>query len=85
MNDDTSFFEKYYADDYTGIHSDGKLTTKAQEIENFKSGARKYESIDVREIKIRAYGDTAVVVLLISLKGTYGGKSFSADSRVTRV
>ena len=80
---DTSFMERYFADDYTAVHSDGKLTTKAQEIENCKSGALKHESMDVRERKIRVYGDTAVVIRLVSSKGTYGGKSFSADSRVT--
>ena len=82
---DTGFMEKYFADDYTAIHGDGKLTTKAQEIESYKSGALKYESIDVRERKIRAYVDTAVVIWLVSSKGTYGGKSFSADFRVTDV
>jgi len=82
---DTGFMEKYFADDYTAIHGDSRLYTKAQEIENYKSGALKYESIDVRERKIRAYGDTAVVIWLVSSKGTYGGKSFSGDFRVTDV
>jgi len=80
---DTGFMEKYFADDYTAIHGDGKLTTKAQEIGSYKSGALKQESTDVRERKIRAYGDTAVVIVLASAKGTYGEKSFSADFRVT--
>ena len=85
LKSDTGFMEKYFADDYTAIHGDGKLTTKAQEIENYKSGALRYESIDVRERKIRTYVDTAVVIWLVSSKGTYGGKSFSADFRVTDV
>ena len=37
LKSDTDFFEKYYADDYIAIHGNGALTTKAQEIENFKS------------------------------------------------
>jgi len=80
---DTGFMEKYFADDYTAIHGEGRLYTKAQEIENYKSGALKYESIDLRERKIHAYGDAAVDIVLASAKGTYGGKSFSADFRVT--
>jgi len=82
---DTSFFEKYYADVCTIIHGDGKLSTKAQEIENFKSGALKYDSIDVRKLKIHAYGDTAVVTSLVSEKGTINGKPFGGDVRATRV
>jgi ketosteroid isomerase-like protein len=82
---DTGFMEKYFADGYTAIHGDGRLYTKAQEIENYKSGALKYESIDLRERKIRAYGDMAVDIVLASAKGTYGGKSFNADFRATHI
>jgi hypothetical protein len=82
---DTSSYEKLLAEDYTGIYSNGRLVTKAQDVEDLKSGALKYESIDLREIKIRAYGYTAVAVSLVSTKSTRGGKSISADYRVTRV
>ena len=82
---DTNSYGKLLADDYTGIYSNGRLVTKAQDTEDLKSGALKYESIDLREIKIRAYGDTAVAVSLVSTKGTYNGKSINADYRVTRV
>jgi hypothetical protein len=82
---DTDSYGKLLADDYTGIYPSGTLVTKAQDIEDLKSGALKYESIDLREIKIRAYGYTAVAVSLVSVKSTRGGKSISADYRVTRV
>jgi ketosteroid isomerase-like protein len=82
---DTSLLEKFLAEDYTAIHSDGKLSTKAQEIENFKSGALKYESIDVHERKIRAYGDTAIVNSQASVKARINGKPVSGDFRSTRV
>ncbi len=85
LKGDTSFFEEYWADDYVAIHGDGKLSTKAQEIENFKSGAIKYESIEVREAKIRTYGDTVVAIWLGSVKATINGKPYSGDFRNTRV
>jgi len=85
LKGDTDFMEKYFADDYTATHNDGKLSTKAQEIENFKSGAFKLESDDLRERKIRVYGDTVVVIGLASAKGTLGGKPFSSDFRFTRI
>jgi uncharacterized protein (TIGR02246 family) len=85
LKGDTSFLVKYYADDYIAIHGDGKVTTKAQEIENFKSGTTKYDSITVREAKIRPYGDTAVVNALASVQTTVNGKPFSGDVRNTRV
>ena len=80
---DTGFMEKHLADGFTAIHSDGKLSAKAQEIENVKSGAIKWESVDVHERKIRVYGDTAVVIALASSKGTLSGKPYSGDFRST--
>jgi len=85
LKGDTSFFEKYYADDATIVHSDGKLSTKAEEIANLKSGSLKYESIETRERKIHVYGDTAVVNFLNSFKATVGGKPSSGDVRRTQV
>jgi len=85
LKSDTSVMEKYYSDDYIAIHGDGKLTTKAREIENFKSGVTKYDSITVREAKIRIYGDTAVVNALASIRATFNGKAYTGDVRNTRV
>jgi len=42
------------------IRNDGKLTTKVQEIENYKSGVTKYESIEIREATMRIHGNTAI-------------------------
>ena len=58
LKGDTNLLQKYFADDVTIIHGDGKLITKAEEIENFTSGALKFESIEVRESKVLVYGDT---------------------------
>jgi len=82
---DASFFEKHYADDATIIHSDGSMSTKAQEIESFKSGAVKYESLDIREVKVRAYGDTAIQNLLTAVKANIHGKAVSSIVRDSRV
>jgi ketosteroid isomerase-like protein len=82
---DTAFMEKHFADEFAAIHSDGKLSTKAQEIENVKSAALKWESVDVHERKIRAYGDTAVLIALSSSKGTLRGKPYSGDFRTTQL
>ena len=81
---DTGFMEKYFADDFTAIHSDGKLATKAQEIDHIKSSTLKWNSVDVHEKKIRVYGDTAVVVSLATSNGTLAGKPYSGDFRTTQ-
>ncbi len=85
MKGDTAFLEKYYADDYTAIHGDGKISTKAEEIANFSSGATKYESIEVRESKARAYGDTVIINGRVLVKTTVNGKPYSGEVSNTRV
>jgi len=84
LKGDSGFVEQYYADDAMVIHSDGKLLTKAQEIESIKSGNLKYESIDVRESNTLLYGNVAVVEAMSSVKGTLGGKPIGGDFRSTR-
>jgi hypothetical protein len=84
LKGDNAFFDKNSTDDYTAIHSDGRLTTKAEELDAFKSGALKYEAIDLRERKVRVYGNTALVITLSSSKGTLNGKPFSGEFRTTR-
>ncbi|CAM2164321.1 Ketosteroid isomerase homolog [Paraburkholderia sacchari] len=76
LKGDTDFYQRYYADDATIVHGNGKLFTKDQDIADLKSGALKYESIDVRERTIHVYGDTAVVHFLLTFKGSLSGKQF---------
>jgi len=84
LKGDTSFFEKYYADDAMIIRG-GTLFTKAQDIKNLKSGALKFEAYDVHEEKIHTYGETAVVNLRALAKGLGEGEPFSGDFRVSWV
>jgi hypothetical protein len=46
--------DKIYAEDYLGVRGDGKVLTKAQEIEAYKTGAIKYQANESKEVKIRA-------------------------------
>jgi hypothetical protein len=82
---DTTSLETLLSDDYTGIRGDGLLLTKAQEIESVKSGAIKYETNEVRDLKIRVYGHTAVTTVLTFFKGITNGKPNSGNVRTTRV
>ena len=85
LKGDTGFFEKYYADDAVIVRGAGKVFPKAQDIENLKSGALRFEAYNVREQKTHTYGDTAVVNLLASVRGSGEGQAFSGDYRVTWV
>src|ERR1039457_1997477 len=66
---DIGWLEKHFADEFTAIHSNGTLASKAQEIDNVKTGNLKWATVDVHDQKINVIGDTAVVVRLTSSTG----------------
>jgi hypothetical protein len=50
------------------------VLTKAQEIEKYKSGAIKYETNEIKDLKIRVYGHTEVSTSLSFSKNIRDGK-----------
>jgi len=74
LKGDTSFLEKVLADDYTGVRGDGSVLTKAQDIEKYKCGAIKYETNEIKDLKIRVYGHTEVSTSLSFSKNIRDGK-----------
>jgi hypothetical protein len=85
LKPDIDAFERFLSDDCTIIHGDGKLLTKAEEVENLRSGARKYDVIERRQSNVRVYGETVVVTSLLSIKARVRGKPYTGDIRTTRV
>jgi len=80
---DATTLEKIWADDYTFINGKGAVLTKAQRLENLKSGSTTLDSInEEEEIKVRVYGgDTAVAISRVTIKGQYSGKQSSGQYR----
>ncbi len=85
LHDDAGFFEKQLADQYFGVGADGRLRTKAETVENFKSGAIKYEAIDEHDVKVDTYGDAAIMNSTTSVKATIQGKPVNGNYRGTFV
>jgi hypothetical protein len=85
LKGDASFFQERLAASYFGIGGDGQMRTKAESIQNLKSGGIKYESIDERDVKVNTYGNTAIVTSRAALKLVSNGKPISGDYRATFV
>jgi uncharacterized protein (TIGR02246 family) len=85
LKGDASFFENHMAPDYFGIGGDGRMRTKAEAIQDLKSGSIHYASIDERDVKVNAYPNTAIVNSLASVKLTSHGKAIAGDYRATFV
>jgi len=85
LKGDIGFLRKYLAADYIGVGSDGRMFTRDETITRRISGAVRIESIDERDVKIRVYGDAAIVNSLASVRGTIDSKPITGDSRATFV
>lgn len=83
LHADTGFLQKYVVDDFTLTNSNAQISTKAEDIQELKSGSVKYEVFENREMKPRIYGDTAVVTGWTKVKGSINGKPYETDVAFT--
>lgn len=82
---DTATLDRMTADDYTIIDLFGRLRTKSEIIQGFKSGAIKFTSRSVDDLNVRVYGNTAVVTGRVTQQATVDGKDANGQHRFTRV
>jgi ketosteroid isomerase-like protein len=77
LKKDAAALERIMADDWVGTDYNGKTDTKAGVIADMKSGASVLQSIDLGKMKVRVFGDTAVVTGSDTEKSTWKGKDSS--------
>ncbi|HWQ31412.1 MAG TPA: nuclear transport factor 2 family protein [Blastocatellia bacterium] len=82
---DTAALERIYHNDLTYTHSSGVVDTKASYIAGLKSGNTKYLSLDREEIKVRIYGDTAIVTCKAAIRLLNKEQSVSFTARLIHV
>jgi len=82
---DVAALEAVTSDDYTLIDRNGRVRDKAQTMSAIKTGDIKITSNEVSDLKVRVYGDTAVVTGRADTKGTIGGRDVSGPMLFTRV
>ena len=75
MKKDAAALARILADDYTSVGSRGITSTKADELANLKGADSTGNCVD-SNLKVRIYGDAAVVTGLATRSGTYKGVAF---------
>jgi len=80
---DVAFFDRIMADDYTWTSPWGDVSTKAQDLALVKSGQDVVKSWVLADMKVRVYGDAAVVTGRDTVKETYKGADVSGQHRWT--
>jgi ketosteroid isomerase-like protein len=85
VQNDVATINRLLADDYLGINPNGTLETKADALAQQRSGTVKISSIEPDNVKIRVYGDTAVVTSQVAVEGHDGDRDISGRYHYTRV
>jgi len=85
LHRDADFSARTLSDDYVAITPLGTVTTKQDTVSARKSRQLRYDTIDVTDMVVRIYGDTAVVTARADVKGHQLGEDFSGPYRYTRV
>lgn len=73
---DFDVMDRLLADDFVLVTGSGKIITKADLLEEARSGRMMYEYQEDSHQIVRIWGDTAVITALLRAKGTDAGKPF---------
>ena len=84
---DFEMIGKHIADDYILIDPRGGVHKKEQYLEHLSKGKGnpKFEDLKETDVNVRVFGDTAVVMGLLHVKGKVQDKEISPEYRWTRV
>ena len=85
LHRDAAFVERTLADDYVAITQLGQIVTKADTVAARKTAQLRYDTIEISDMVVRLYGNTAIVTARANVKGTELGEEFSGPYRFTRV
>jgi ketosteroid isomerase-like protein len=85
LKGDTAAMDSLLADDYMAITASGTLQTKAQSLENLRSGRMHFTSLEIADRKVRFYGTTALVTSLATVQGATAEGPMEGSFRYTRV
>jgi len=85
VNNNVKVMDHLLADDYIGISANGTVETKPTELAQRKAGTIRIQSLNLSDLKVRVYGDTAVVTSKAELTGVNGQSDISGNYRYTRV
>ena len=73
---DAATMDRILADDFILVTGRGKVFTKADLLDEARSGRVAYEVQRDSEQKVRVWGDTAVITAMLHAKGSENGEAF---------
>jgi ketosteroid isomerase-like protein len=84
-NNDADAVDGFLADDWIIVDPDGGIIDKARFLGVIKSGALSHEMMESGNLRVRLYGNTAVLTGLTTTKGKFMGQDFTSCERATDI
>lgn len=85
LHSDVPFLKSRLSDDFVGIGPRGFMLTKEQWLTRYTSGDLKHESFTLDTVKIRVYGNAAVLTGRETEEGAFRGHDIQGQFRTTLV
>lgn len=85
VHHDTAALKRLYADDFVYTNPEGKLLTRQEQITSIAVSEMKWETGRSKDVKVKIYGDMAVMTGNFSAKGNYRGNPLTIQERYTAV
>lgn len=82
---DVAALARVLSDDYVSTQTEGIVLDKAQELEKARTSDSRYEAFGFDEVRVRIYGQTAVVTSRLTYRGIFRGGTFAGRNRRTSV
>ena len=82
LNKDVAALDKLWADDFAFINLRGQLLSKADRLENLRTSATSFKSLEVTDHQVHALGkDGFVLTCHVKIDGQYSGAEGSGNFR----
>ena len=85
VNNDTAVLKRLYADDFIYTNPEGKVLTKEQQINSIAVSEMNWEEGKSEDVKLKIFGDAAVMTGSFLAKGNYRGNPVTINERYTVV
>src|SRR5207248_11617245 len=84
-NNDADALDGFLADDWIIVDPDGDIIDKARFLGVIKSGVLSHELMESADLRVRLYGNTAVVTGLTTTKGKFMEQDLGSCARATDI
>ncbi len=82
---DTALLQNTLTDDFVGVGPLGFMLSKEDWLQRHDSGDMKYDALDLDDMRVRVYGDAAVMVCRQTQRAKYRGQDAPGQFRETLI